>query len=76
MAAPIPPTQGPNKTAKMDGITTAGQNATPPKLRPKLVKSPITAYKAAQMPIIATSNDRISHLLHLHVLNLSSMKLA
>jgi len=74
MAAPIPPTQGPNKTAKIEGITTAGQNATPPRLRPKLVKSPIAAYKAAQMPVIAISDDRIlCWLQYLFVLRFFSM---
>jgi hypothetical protein len=59
MAAPIPPVHGPNRTAKTAGITAAGQKATPPKVRPKSVKRPTTAYTAAQTPIIATSNALI-----------------
>ena len=34
IAPPIPPTHGPNKTAKTAGITTAGKNATPRNVTP------------------------------------------
>lgn len=43
MAADVPPTQGPNSAANIAGITAAGQNATPMKVRPKSVRRPMTA---------------------------------
>ena len=62
-AAPAPPTQGPYRTAKMAGITAAGQNATPIKVMPKSVNRPTTAYTAAHMPITATSEVFVLYLL-------------
>ena len=62
MAAPTPPTQGPYRTAKMAGITAAGQNATPIKVMPRSVNRPTTAYTAAHMPITATSEVFVVYL--------------
>jgi hypothetical protein len=42
IAPPIPPTQGPNKTAKTAGMTTAGKKPIPKKVTPA-VKRPTTA---------------------------------
>jgi hypothetical protein len=39
----MPPTHEPNKTAKIAGITTAGQKATPINVTPRSVKRPTTA---------------------------------
>lgn len=64
MAAPVPPTHGPNKTAKIAGIKAAGQKATPPKLKPKLVKYPTTAYRAAQIEMETTLNAFVSDMLN------------
>ena len=43
IAAPVPPTHGPYKAAKIAGMTAAGQNATPMNVTPKSVKRPTTA---------------------------------
>lgn len=43
IAAPVPPTHGPKSMAKTAGMNAAGQKATPPKVRPKLVMYPMAA---------------------------------
>ena len=55
-AAPMPPTHGPNRTAKTAGMKAAGQKATPPRVNPKLVEYPTTKYSAAHIAVTAKSN--------------------
>jgi len=50
----------------MAGTNAAGQKATPPKERPKLVRYPTTAYRAAHKATTATSKALIGFVfLHL-----------
>lgn len=57
IAAPTPPTHGPNSVAKIPGMITTGQNLTTPigggaKI-PKYVIIPTVAYRAAFIAVIA-----------------------
>src|SRR5208283_2370983 len=59
IAAPIPPTHGPNSMAKAAGAKTCGQNLTPKSIIGKTVhKAPIPAYKAAFTAVNVNCNER------------------
>jgi len=59
MAAPAPPTHGPNKMLNVAGANTCGQNLTPNIIRGKAVQSaPIPAYTAAFTAVSVNSRDK------------------
>jgi hypothetical protein len=59
IAAPTPPTHGPNSTLKTAGAKTCGQNLTPKIITGKIVhKAPIPAYKAAFTAVNVNCSDK------------------